>query len=136
MNYMDTAPFWDGAQEGHLMLQYCKASGRWQAYPRPGSVYTGQRRLEWRAASGLGTLCSWTVDRMAPDSAGGSPRIQALVDLAEGPRLLTWLVGEDSRLDPASLHTGQPVQVAWVEIEGGRRWPAFRPLTNASKETT
>lgn len=121
--YFDTAPFWDGAQQGRLMVQFCPASARWQAFPRPGSVYSGRRDLEWRAASGLGTLCSWTIDRMADRPDGVAPRVQALVELAEGPRLLTWLVDADA----AALRVGQAVQVAWVVIEGGRRWPAFRP---------
>lgn len=122
-DYIDTAPFWDGAREGRLMVQYCPGSSRWQAYPRPASVYTGLRRIEWRAASGRGELASWTIDRLAAPAPGQTPRVQALVDLEEGPRFLTWL----HECDPALLRVRQAVRVHWVELPDGRRWPAFRP---------
>ncbi len=130
--YIDTAPFWEGAREGRLMVQYCPATHRWQAYPRPASVYTGLRQLEWRAASGRGVLASWTVDRMAAPAPGHSPRVHALVDLAEGPRLVTWL----HEPDLSQLRIGQRVRVHWVELPDGRRWPAFRSEPSTHKETS
>ncbi len=45
-------PFWDGAKDKKLMLQFCPKAGKYQFYPRPVSVYTGSRELEWREASG------------------------------------------------------------------------------------
>jgi uncharacterized protein len=122
--YMDTAPFWAATRVQRLLVQFCTQSKRWQAYPRPGSISTGRRQLEWREANGKGVLTSWTVDRMSPVTAGAGPRIQALVDLVEGVRLLTWLVECDS----ARLRTGMPLQVAWRLLEEGWQWPAFAPL--------
>lgn len=125
--YMDTAPFWVAAREQRLLLQYCTQSNRYQSFPRPGSVFTGTRQLQWREASGKGRLASWTVNRIpdhgAPDTA---PRIHALVDLAEGVRLLSWLVN----CDAASLRSGILLKVHWVELDKGIQWPAFEPDSN------
>jgi uncharacterized OB-fold protein len=122
--YMNTAEFWDATRDQRLLLQFCAQTQRWQAYPRPVSIYTGRRDLEWREASGDGSLTSWTVDRMIAPDAGAAPRIQALVDLAEGVRLLTWLVRSEVR----DLHVGMPMRIAWIPMEDGLHWPAFEPL--------
>ncbi len=121
--YADTKPFWDGTREGRLMLQYCTRACRYQFYPRPASVYSGRRTLQWREASGRGRLVAWTVDRISPAAAGESPRILAFVDLDEGVRLLTWLVD----CEPTRLAAGQPLVLRWVPLADGLQWPAFAP---------
>ncbi|QBY56520.1 Zn-ribbon domain-containing OB-fold protein [Cupriavidus oxalaticus] len=120
-HYMDTAAFWAGTRERRLLAQFCTQTGQWQAYPRPGSVYTGRRGLEWREVSGDGVLASWTVDRMDAPAASGAPRTQAWVDLNEGLRILSWLV----ECDPARLRVGLAVRVAWIALHDGLHWPAF-----------
>lgn len=123
--YMETAPFWQATREGRLLLQFCTQAGRFQCYPRPGSVFSGKPTLEWRPASGRGRLAAWTVDRITPVAEGAAPRIQALVDLDEGVRLLTWLVD----CAPDRLRAGQPLQLRWVALDDGLQWPAFTPTT-------
>jgi uncharacterized OB-fold protein len=130
-DYIDTSPFWDGAREGRLMLQFCAETARWQAFPRPLGVITGRRSIEWRAATGRGVLASWTVDRMAELRVGQVPRVQALVDLEEGPRLVTWLVDAN----PENLRIGQALRVHWVNLPDGRTWPAFSLASITNKET-
>ncbi len=119
---MDTSPFWDGTREHRLMLQFCLQTQRFQHFPRPGSVYTGLRRLEWRQASGRATLAAWTVDRTSDPNA---LRIQALVDLEEGVRMLSWLL--DCEL--AALRPGMPLLVRWFPLEGAYQWPCFAPAS-------
>ena len=58
--YLKTRPFWDAAKEHKLLLQFCKDTNQYQWYPRPVSIYSGTRNLEWREASGKGALYSWT----------------------------------------------------------------------------
>jgi uncharacterized OB-fold protein len=122
--YMDTTPFWQATREGRLLLQYCTRTGCYQFYPRPTSIHSGRRSLQWRQASGRATLVAWTVDRMSGVSPGRAPRIQALVDLEEDVRLLTWLVGAQ----PAGLVPGQALVLHWVAAGEGLQWPAFTPL--------
>ena len=61
-----SAPFWKGAAEGKFLLQYCPESGQYQFYPRPVSIRTGKRNLEWREVSGRGTVYSHTVTYRSP----------------------------------------------------------------------
>ena len=59
-----TTPFWEAAKEGRFLLQYDPAAGKYQFWPRPVSVHSGSRKLEWRESSGRGKL-----GRFIPPSA-------------------------------------------------------------------
>ena len=54
-------PYWDATREKRLVIQYCRATGKYQHYPRPVSLYTGRRRdIEWREVSGTGEIFSYS----------------------------------------------------------------------------
>ena len=55
-----TQPFWDRVNEKRLLLRYDPEAQKYQFYPRGLSLHTGKRNLEWREASGKGTLYSYT----------------------------------------------------------------------------
>src|ERR1700712_2394834 len=83
--YVPTAPFWAGAKQGKLMVQFCRDTGRFQHYPRPVSIYTGTRNLEWREVSGRGVIYACSVLRVpGPGLAGRLPLHVATVELEEG----------------------------------------------------
>jgi uncharacterized protein len=125
--YVDSAAFWQGTREGRLMLQYCTESGRFQHFPRPLSLYTGTRKLEWRAVSGKGTVYAVTALRTPGLGADGRlPCLLALVDLEEGVRILANVL----RCAPGELRIGDPVQLTWDELADGR-YPAFEPVGEA-----
>jgi uncharacterized OB-fold protein len=83
-----TWPFWDGARAGVLRIQRCRNCGRHQFYPRPHCLGCESDRVEWVAASGRGTVHSLTTVHVAPTEEFAVPYDVALVELAEGPRLL------------------------------------------------
>lgn len=89
--------------EGRFMLQRSAASGRYVFPPRVAEPGTGARDLQWVEASGLGTLYSLTIVSQKPPSPGYSV---ALVDLAEGPRILSRLEG----VPPGEVAIGAPVR--------------------------
>ena len=123
--YMHTQPFWDAAEQGHLVIQYCCATGQFQHFPRPVSLYTGRRVLEWREVSGRGTLYSWTLTLSPwPGHEGRVPYICALVDLDEGVRLLANLY----HCEPAALRIGVPVRLIWERLDDQFNYPAFEPV--------
>lgn len=74
--------------EGRFMLQYSASTRQHLFYPRIAVPGSGETDLEWVAASGLGTLYAITVNH----SRQGSHNI-ALVDLDEGPRMMSCLLG-------------------------------------------
>jgi len=78
------------------------------------------------AASGRGTLHTFTVVyRGARDFPLGTPYVIAIVELAEGPRLMTNLV--DVEPDPARLRIGMPVEVVFTDVSADVALPRFRP---------
>ena len=117
-----SGPFWDGTKQRKLMLQFDKASGRAQFYPRPQSLYS-EAGTEWRAASGRGTLLALTLSRVAPKALEHLlPYALALVQLDEGPRLM-------ARIDAPyeSLRPGQKLVLAWDESPAAAPIYIFRP---------
>ena len=77
-------------------------------------------------ASGRGTLHTFTVvHRGVRDFPLGTPYVIAIVELAEGPRLMTNLVGVEP--DPACLRIGMPVEVVFEDVSAEVALPRFRP---------
>ncbi len=94
------AAYWDGLSRGELRYQSCRHCGhRWLPARSicPGCL---KEETEWRTASGRGTLKSWVVYHVAyhPSFERRVPYNVALVELEEGPRLLTNILGEAPRL--------------------------------------
>jgi uncharacterized protein len=123
-SYLDTSEFWEGARNGKLLLQYCTESGRFQHYPRPVSIFTGRKTLEWRQVSGRGQVYSWTFTRVAwPGNEERVPYICAYVDLEEGVRFLCNLVD----CNESEVHIGMQVAVRWDHLNEDIAYPDFAP---------
>jgi uncharacterized OB-fold protein len=118
-------PFFDGARAGELRLQACRDCGGWMYPVRRRCQHCGSTALEWRTASGRGTLYSHA--RLAreyhPRHAGRLPLVLAWVDTEEGVRLPTNLVD----CDPAAAKCGMAVQVTFETFPDGGVIPVFRP---------
>ena len=117
----DSQPFWDGARRGELLLQRCTSCGRWQFYPRPRCIHCGGD-VEWVSASGAGRVYSYTVVHRAAHEAFASnvPYVVALIDLAEGPRMMSRL-----RVPPDDARIGLDVRVAFERISDEVTLPIF-----------
>lgn len=121
--FVDTRPFWEGIREGRLMLQYCTEAKKFQHYPRPVSIYTGRRTLEWRQASGKGSIYATTVVRIpGPGLEGRLPLCVATVELDEGVRMIANILD----CTPEQLKIGARVTLAWDTLSDEQRYPAFR----------
>jgi uncharacterized protein len=120
----ETVPFWEGCAKGELRIQRCIACGHRQ-FP-PGSVCTAcfKDSLEWLAASGRGTVASYTVVYWSPNPAyaADAPYVLALIALEEGPRMLTNIVGAS----PDSVRIGATVAVSFEQCAPGIALPKFR----------
>jgi len=118
-----TLPFWDGAREGKLLLQYDPDAGKYQFYPRPISVFSGRRNLEWREACGKGTVYTYTVShKAAPPLKHVTPFVVVTVELLEGVRIMTNLIN----CSLEEVRIGMPVRLAWVKA-GDINFPVFEP---------
>jgi uncharacterized OB-fold protein len=82
--------------------------------------------VEWKPVSGRGTLHTFTVvHRGAKGFPLGTPYVIAVVELAEGPRMMTNLVGVEP--DPAKVRIGMPLEVVFQDVSGEFTLPHFRP---------
>lgn len=106
--------------QGRFMLQRSRSSGAFVFYPRRLAPGTGRDDLEWVEASGRGTVYSTTVVRQRPEK-GGDFNV-ALIDLDEGPRMMSRVVGTA----PEEVRIGMAVAAEVGELDGT---PAvlFRP---------
>ncbi|WP_431803870.1 Zn-ribbon domain-containing OB-fold protein [Halobacillus andaensis] len=86
-------PFWDSIKEGILSLQQCDECREWIFYPRNHCPHCFHDSLTWKQASGNGKLKTWSVIHRAGHPAWQeyTPYIVGVVQLAEGPSLLTHL---------------------------------------------
>lgn len=114
----ETKAFWDATGEGRLMLRRCADCGRAHWYPRAICPHCFSEKTQWDAASGMGTIYSYSVTRRVP-----VPYAIAYVTLAEGPTMLTNIV--DCDLD--ALRIGQPVRLVFVAADNGTQVPMFTP---------
>lgn len=122
--YMNTTPFWRATNEGRLLIQYCVDSGEPQFFPRPTSLVTGRRNLEWREVSGKGTVYSFTNTLNAwPGHEARVPYLCALVDLEEGVRILCNLY----QVEPEDVRIGMAVRLHWERLADELAYPAFVP---------
>jgi uncharacterized OB-fold protein len=122
--YVDTKPFWEAANSGRLKLQYCRDTGKFQHYPRPVSIYTGKRNLEWREVSGKGKVYAYTVTRVPmPGFESQAPYIVATIELDEGVRILCNLM--NCEID--AVRIGMRVKLCWERLSDDINQPAFEP---------
>ena len=120
--YIYTQPFWDGAKQGKLLLQYDPETGKFQHYPRPISLYTGKRNLVWREVSGRGKVYAYTVIRtLVQGFEDRIPYVVATIELAEGVRIL----GNILNCSPEEVKIGMPVKLCWEKISDEIMYPAF-----------
>ncbi|GGT99539.1 Zn-ribbon domain-containing OB-fold protein [Streptomyces violascens] len=119
-----TRPYWDAAAEGRLLIRHCTACDRVHHYPREFCPYCWSEDVTWRPASGRATLYTWSVVHRndLPPFGDRVPYVAAVVDLAEGPRMMTEVVG----CPEAELRIEMELCVAF-RAGDGVSVPVFRP---------
>ena len=112
----DNDVFVAAAKEGRFMLRHCDDCGRTHWYPRAVCPHCWSTKTQWQPASGRGTVYAYsTMQRVDP------PYTLAYVTLAEGPTMLTNLVGE------GPYRIGMAVQVQFRPSDDGTPVPVFAP---------
>ncbi|MGH3247948.1 MAG: Zn-ribbon domain-containing OB-fold protein [Trebonia sp.] len=121
----ESAPFWAAANRGELMIQRCVTTGRYFFYPRTYSPFVTGGAAEWVQVSGRAKLYSYIIDFRPPPAFGPGPNVIAVVELAEGPRMMTNLVGVEP--DPEKLPLDMELAVEFDQ-RGEQAVPVFRPV--------
>lgn len=122
----ETAPFWEGCQQHELRIQFCTDCQQHFFYPRIFCPTCLSDRVEWRTVSGTGTLLTYVLSaRPAPGFENELPYAIAIVKLAEGPHLMTNIVGTE--ITPQNLKAGMPVEVVFEDVNEKITLPKFQP---------
>lgn len=109
--------FWDGTRSQELRLPRCQDCGTTFWFPRTTCPACLSERLEWNAASGTGEVHAVSVNHQPEKYA------VALIDLDEGPRLMSNVVG----IDPDDVEVGMRVRLTWEAMADGRHLWLFEP---------
>ncbi len=119
----DTQFFWDGVKEHKLLIQRCAACGALRHPPRP--MCPRCNSLEWDTleSSGRGEVFSFVLPQHPPLPWFEPGYVVALVELEEGTRLVSNLVG----IDGADAEIGMAVEVIYEAFDDGLVLPLFRP---------
>ncbi len=120
----DSQPFWDGCKAHRLMLPYCCACGTPHLPAGPVCPFCFSDRLEWREASGRGTISTWTVVHQPWFAAfrDDIPYNVVQIELEEGPRLTASIVGAAN----TALRVGLAVRVTFEDVSDSITLPRFR----------
>lgn len=120
-----TADYWAAANEGRLLLQRCRQCGRHQHYPRSLCASCWSPDLDWTAAAGTGVVWTYTTVSVPghPGWLSEVPYVLAIVELDEGPRLMSNVVGDD--VDQVAV--GRAVELSpTVQSDTGQTLLTFR----------
>ncbi len=117
--------FWAATGEGKLLLRRCEDCGNPIWYPRSFCPDCGTFNTSWSEASGRGTVYAFTVVHrsMVPGYREATPYVVAYVELEEGPRIMTNVVG----CGPDAVHVGMPVKVVFHDTGAGNALYRFEP---------
>jgi uncharacterized OB-fold protein len=132
----EAAPFWDAAAQHRLKIPNCNACDAAFFYPRPICPRCGSRDIGWLEARGTGTLHSFCVQYRSsvPGLTEVGPFVTALVDLDEGVRMMSFLVGVPA--DPEFITCDTRVEVQFLDLPDGHAAIAFKPIADDSTART
>jgi uncharacterized OB-fold protein len=121
----ESVEFWDATREPRFVLPWCTECEEAIWYPRLTCPRCLGSAIEWRTASGAGTVYASSIQwQPGPGrEADDGPYVVALVDLAEGVRMMSNIVG--CAVD--EVEVGMRVALAWEPLADGRHLPVFRP---------
>jgi uncharacterized protein len=118
--------FYQYCKNHELRFQRCTKCGKWRHVPRDMCAECGSWDWEWAKSSGRGKLFTWTVVTlpMHPAFTEEVPYAVCLIDMAEGPRIVSRIVD----VAPQDLRMGLPVEVIFDAVTPEVTLPRFRRI--------
>ncbi len=121
----ETEHFWEGCRSGELRLQSCDECSKSYFPPRLFCPACGSRNVTVKTASGKATLYSYVINHRPRPDFGDEPHSIAVVELAEGPRMMTNIV--DCPQTPEALVLDMPLEVTFEKASDTVSLPKFKP---------
>jgi uncharacterized protein len=127
----ESQPFWDGCANELLLLQRCSQCQTYRHPPNPICPACLSSELEWVPASGRGIVYTFSVVQHAFRRAWQPlvPYVLAVIELAEGPRLLSNVV----EVPPEEVRIGMDVELVFAPTSEATKVPLFRPAAKGEK---
>ena len=124
----ESKPYWDGLREHRLLMPKCSACGGFWFPPTQYCAHCRSRDWAWSDVSGKGKVFSFVVYHRVyhPGFASEVPYAVAVIELAEGPRMLSNVVG----VPPEQLVCEMPVEIVFDDIVEGVTLPKFKPSSD------
>ena len=120
----ETERFWEATKDEKLLVRRCEDCGDAHHYPRSRCPFCFSANVEWTEASGDGTVYTYTVTHQNGEPYDeATPYVLAYVELEEGPRVMTNVVG----VEHEDVYVGQDVSVVFDETGEGYSLPRFAP---------
>jgi len=122
----DSRKYWEACRENKLLIQRCEDCGKHIFYPRALCPHCHSDRVQWVEASGRGKVYSYTINRRPafPGFAGETPYVVALVELEEGVRMISNVIG----VEIGDVRIDMPVEVVFEKATDEFTLPKFRPV--------
>ena len=124
----DNHGFWDAAAEHRLVAQECSSCHELRHPPRPMCPHCGSLEHGWRDLAGTGTVYSYSLLHHPQHPAFTYPVVAAIIELAEGVRMVSNVVD----CDPAEVRVDLPVKVRFEPTADDLAVPVFAPAAVAS----
>jgi uncharacterized protein len=123
----ESAPYWEGCRQHELRIQFCTECQKHFFYPRIFCPTCLSDAIEWRIVSGKGKLLTYVISaRPAPGFENETPYAIAIVQLDEGPHMMTNIV--NTQITPENLPAGMAVEVVFEDINETVSLPKFQPV--------
>ena len=121
----ESLPYWESAKAGRLELPRCEACHQHWFPPSRTCPHCLSANVAWSEVSGRGKVFSYVIyDRVYhPAFEGEVPYVVALIELEEGPRLLSNVIG----IAPLDVRCDMPVKVVFERRASGASVPMFAP---------
>ena len=129
-----TAPHWEAARERRLLIKHCADCAKYHFYPRELCPHCHSDAVDWAQAKGTGSVYTFTIARRpaGPAFKADAPYVVAIVELDEGPRMMTNIVGAD----PDDIRIGQRVEVTFDDVTETVTLPKFALCTSETPIST
>lgn len=119
----DNVVFWDNARDHRLTAQQCGGCRRLRHPPRPMCPHCHSLAVDYAELSGNGSVYSYSLLHHPQHPAFDYPVVAALIELDEGIRIVSNVVG----IDPHDLHVGLRVAVEFRSTDADMAVPVFHP---------
>ena len=121
----ESIPYWEAARQHRLSLPRCEDCEQHWFPPSRSCPHCLSANFTFQDVSGHGKVYSFVTFHRPyhPAFTEEVPYVVALVELDEGPRLLTNILG----IAPEEVRCDMPVVVTYDDVDNEHSIPKFRP---------